>query len=119
FRQILVELQGTRERPGDLRDLDRMGQARAVMIAVGGDEDVGLVLEPAKGGGMDDAVAIALEVGTGGACPFGDEPPPACPGVRCEGRPLAGAEAKGIKVDCHSFTAFAPPIDAALMPSYL
>jgi hypothetical protein len=33
------------------------------MIAVLGDEDLGLVLQPAEGGGVDDAVAVALEVG--------------------------------------------------------
>ena len=50
-------------RARDLGDLDRMGEARAVIIALVLDEDLGLVLEAAEGGGMDDAVAVALVTG--------------------------------------------------------
>ena len=35
FRQILVQLQRARQRAGDLRHLDRVGQPGAVMVAVG------------------------------------------------------------------------------------
>ena len=63
--EILVEAEGSREGPGDLPDLDRMGQAGAEMVALVVDEDLGLVVEAAEGGRVDDAVAVALELGAG------------------------------------------------------
>ena len=39
-----------------------MRHARAVVVALVVDEDLRLVLEPAKGGGMDDPVAITLKL---------------------------------------------------------
>src|SRR5207248_178193 len=59
--QILVEPQPTSERTGDLRDFERVGQPGAVVVALIEHEDLGLVLEPAERGGMDDSVAIAAE----------------------------------------------------------
>ncbi len=73
--KVLVQLQGARERTGDLRDLDRMGQARPEMIAVRADEDLCLVLQAPERGRMDDAVAVALEFRTGQAAVLGKEPP--------------------------------------------
>src|SRR5262252_9945271 len=61
LRQILVEPERARERAGNLRDLQRMGQTGAKMIAVVKDENLGLVREPPEGARMDDAVAIAAE----------------------------------------------------------
>jgi iron-sulfur cluster assembly accessory protein len=61
FGQILVGLQGAGDRAGDLRDLYRMGKARAVVVALMRHEDLGLVLEATEGGRVDDAVAVALE----------------------------------------------------------
>ena len=55
------------ERARDLRDLDRVGQARAEMVALVVDEHLRLVGEAAEGGGMDDAVAVALESRRGSA----------------------------------------------------
>src|SRR5690606_634033 len=49
------------QRTRDLRHLDRMGQPLAIMVALMGDENLRLVLQATKGGGMDDAVAVALE----------------------------------------------------------
>ncbi len=58
------------ERPrhgtGHLADLERMGQPVAEMIAIVLEKHLGLVLQPAKGGGMDDAVTIPLELAAGG-----------------------------------------------------
>ena len=71
--EILVEPQSPGEGAGDLRHLDRVGQAGAKMIALVGDENLGLVLQPAKGGGMDDPVAIALERRAGAAGGLGIE----------------------------------------------
>ncbi len=59
--QILVEPERASERACDLRDLERMGQAGAEMVALVEDEDLGLVGEPPEGGRMDDAVAVAAE----------------------------------------------------------
>ena len=58
--QFLVELQRARSGSGYLRDLERMGQPRSVQIALVVDEDLGLVDQPAKCGGMNDAIAVAL-----------------------------------------------------------
>jgi hypothetical protein len=43
-----------------------MGQPGAEVIALVMDEDLSLMREAAKGGRMDDAVAVALKVGAGG-----------------------------------------------------
>ena len=59
--QILVEAERARNRPADLRDLEAVGEANAIMVAVGRDEHLRLVAEPAKGDGVDDSVAVALE----------------------------------------------------------
>src|SRR3546814_4510321 len=62
FGQILVEPERARDAAADLRNLDTVGQADAIMIAVGRDEHLRLVTEAAKGDRMDDAVAVALEI---------------------------------------------------------
>ena len=59
--EILVAAQRARQRAGDLRHLDRVGEPGAVVVALVGDEHLRLVLQPAEGGRMDDAVAVALE----------------------------------------------------------
>ena len=45
----------------DLRDLERVRQPRAVVIAGRREEDLGLVLQPPERLAVDDAIAIALE----------------------------------------------------------
>ena len=80
FGQVLVEPERPGDGAGDLGDLDRMGESGAVMIALVIDEDLGLVLEPAEGGGMDDAVAVALEGGARRASGSGREPAAALAG---------------------------------------
>ncbi len=59
--EILVERQRAGDAARDLRHLEAVGEPRAVMVALVIDEDLGLVLQAAEGGGMDDAVAVALE----------------------------------------------------------
>src|SRR3546814_19931755 len=49
FGQILVELEAARQPAGDLRHLDAMRQPGTIMVALGCAEDLGLVLESAKG----------------------------------------------------------------------
>ena len=63
--ELLVEPKRLGERARELRDLDRMGQAGAEVIALVVDEHLRLVGEAAKGGGMDDAVAVALKIAAG------------------------------------------------------
>ena len=47
--EILVEVEGARDGAGDLRDLERVREARDVVVAGGRDEDLRLVLEAAEG----------------------------------------------------------------------
>ena len=61
FGEILVQRQNARETARDLRHLQRMRQPRAVIVAFVLHEDLRLVLEPAEGGGVDDAIAVALD----------------------------------------------------------
>src|ERR1700722_8604220 len=63
FGEVLIEPQGSCERTGDLRDLDRMGEARAKMVPFMVKKDLRLVRQAPKCRGMDDPVAIALEFG--------------------------------------------------------
>jgi hypothetical protein len=56
----LVEAQRLRDRARDLRDFEHMREPRAVVIALGREKDLRLVLEPAKGLAMNDAIAVAL-----------------------------------------------------------
>ena len=59
--EVLVETERAGDRPGDLRDFEAVGQAGAEMVALVIDEDLGLVLQPAECGRMDDAVTVALK----------------------------------------------------------
>jgi hypothetical protein len=61
FREILVEPQDPRGGARDLGYLERVGEPGAKVVAFVIDEHLGLVLEPAKGGAVDDPVAVALE----------------------------------------------------------
>ena len=84
--EIVVEPERLGERARDLRDLDRMGEAGAEMIALVVDEDLGLVREAAKGGRMDDAVAVALEIAAGRRGRLGVEAPARAGGIGGVGR---------------------------------
>ena len=57
-----VEAQGTGDRRGHLRHLERMGQAGALVV-VGEHEDLRLPGEAPEGAGVQDPVAVALEAG--------------------------------------------------------
>ena len=75
--QVLVEPQRPGDRPGDLRDLDRVGQTRPVVVPLRGDEDLRLVLEAAERLAVDDPVAVALRTASAGRsrAPAGREQP--------------------------------------------
>jgi hypothetical protein len=79
--QIVVEPQSTRQSAGDLADLNRMREAGAVMIALVGHKNLTLVGKPAKRGGMDDAVAVALKFAARGRGRLRQQPPTAKRGV--------------------------------------
>jgi len=59
--KLLVETEHDGNGPADLRDFEGMRQAGAVVIAFVIDEDLGLVYEPAKGGRVNDAIAVTLK----------------------------------------------------------
>ena len=74
LREILVEAQGARDGARDADGLERVRQPRAVVIALGRDEDLRLVLEPAERLAVGDAVAVALERAAQAARHLGREP---------------------------------------------
>src|SRR5271155_797468 len=81
LREILVETELTGQRAGDLGHFERVGQPGAIMVAFMKHEYLGLVLQAAKGGGMDPPVTIAPERAAGPARRLGEQPPPAILGV--------------------------------------
>ena len=95
FGEILVQPEQAGGGARDLADFQRMGQARAVMIAFMGDENLRLLLQAAEGVGVDDAVAVALEIGARGARRLRMEPAARAVGVGCKGRPRRGGEPIG------------------------
>ncbi len=60
--EILVEAQRTGECASELPDLDRVGEPGAVVVALVRHEHLRLLRQAAERGGVDDAVAIPLEV---------------------------------------------------------
>ena len=58
--QVFVAGKGAGQRAPELRDLGRVGESVAVVVAFIVDEDLRLVLETTKGGRMDDPVAVPL-----------------------------------------------------------
>ena len=73
FGKVVVEPERPGECAGDLRHLDRVGETGAEMVALVIDEHLRLVGETAEGGRMDDAVAVALELGPGRRRRLSDE----------------------------------------------
>jgi len=81
--EILIDGEHPRHRARNLGDFERMGKAGAVVIAFVLHEDLRLVLQAAKRGGMDNAVAIALVARSGRAFRLGMKPSAAPFGPRC------------------------------------
>src|ERR1700722_15585717 len=63
FRQIGIQAEGAGDSAGDLRCLNRVGQAGAIVIALMIDEDLRLVLQPPEGPRMHDTGGVALKRG--------------------------------------------------------
>ena len=74
----------TGNRCGHLGHLDRVGEARALVVG-GIDDHLGLARQPPEGGGVDDAVLVALEAGAQCVGCLGAVPVPRAVGER---RPL-------------------------------
>src|SRR5690606_14020224 len=83
FDEVFVQAQRARQRAGDLRHFETVGEARAKQIAFMVDENLGLVLEPPKGTGVDDAIAVTLELGTACRWRLCVAAPAAQPGICC------------------------------------
>jgi hypothetical protein len=63
FDKVLVESQSARDGSRDLCHLESVREPDSVVVALGGQEDLRLVREPAKGFGMHNAVPVALIAG--------------------------------------------------------
>ena len=59
--QVLVQPEGARDDASDARGLERVGHARAVVVAGRVDEDLCLPLQPPERLRVQDAVAVALK----------------------------------------------------------
>ena len=64
--QSLVQAEGRPQAAPDLRDLEAVGEARTVVVALGVDEDLCLVHQAPKGRAVHDAVPVTLEDGPQG-----------------------------------------------------
>ena len=76
LREVLVQSEGARRGAGDLRDLERVREPAAEMIALVADEHLGFVLEAAERGAVHDAIAVALERAAQRIFGLGMAPPP-------------------------------------------
>jgi len=63
LHQVDVQPQRRGDAPRDLAHLEGVGEPRPVEVAFGDDEDLRLMLQPPEGGGVQDAVPVALEFG--------------------------------------------------------
>ena len=86
-----VEAAGAGDGGGHLRHLERVGEP-CPLVVLGEDEDLGLAGQPAEGGGVEDAVAVALEAGPPLVGLLGARPVPA---PAAGWRPAPGASVLG------------------------
>ena len=109
LRQGFLEREAAADAARDLADFQRVGQPAAVMVALMRDEHLRLVLQPAEGGGMEDAVAVALEGRAVGRLRL--RPAPAAPG---RGRGGIGRKRRVHRRRPAAAAAFARPVGHAL-----
>ena len=91
--KILVDSQTAGDGPGNLRHLEGMGHASAVMVAVDRGEDLCLVHQTTERPAVKDAVTISLVIAAIAGRPFGETTATARPlvcGIGCwrHGAPL-------------------------------
>ena len=70
--EVFIQPECPGNSPGDLRDLQGMGQSSSVMIPGGRQKYLGLVFQAAKGLGMNDPVPVPLKNGSNRAFFFGN-----------------------------------------------
>ena len=125
--EVLVEAERPRDGARDLRDLERVGQPRAVVVALGGDEDLRLVLEPPERAAVHDPVAVALERRAQPAVGLGDRTPRGVgprrrrrePGLLPRGttRRVSRGDGAGWCVGVHTSIVAAPGADLTDVPT--
>ena len=103
--QIFIEAELPGDRPSDLRDLQRVGQPSAVMVALVRQKDLRLVGQSPEGGGVEHAITVALERASRRARRFVMKTPARrnCTRGMAAGRPLAGFQIQPVIVvlaDC-------------------
>ena len=74
FRQVFIQAQCSCDGTTDRCDFDGVGQSGAQMVARPVEENLCLVFQPAKSARMNDARAIALELGAIGVTRLGKLP---------------------------------------------
>jgi hypothetical protein len=74
--ELFVQPQHLGDGAGDLRDLERVREARAVVVAGRREEHLRLVLQAAERLAVDDAIAVALERGADVVFHLGAQAPP-------------------------------------------
>jgi hypothetical protein len=60
--ELLIEGESPRDRPGNLGDLQAMGEPGSVEVSLVVHKDLGLVEQLSKGGGVNDAIAVSLKL---------------------------------------------------------
>ncbi len=70
--EIDVEAQRSGDGAGDLRDFEGVGEAVAEVVGVAAGEDLRLGFQAAESAGVNDAVAVALEIVAVGMRGFGE-----------------------------------------------
>ena len=78
FGEALVEAQRAGDGAADLGHFDAVRQAGAVVVVEAGGEDLRFAFQPAKGGAVNDAVAVAFKAAAVGVGRLGE---PAAPAV--------------------------------------
>ena len=91
--QVLVEPEHPRQRSRNLRHLEAVGQPGAEMVTLEIDQHLGLVLEPAERGGMNNPIPVALKGAAQPARRLVDQPATARAAHGSMGRPRGGAGA--------------------------
>ena len=101
LRKVFVEVERARDGPSYLRRLQCVREPRDHVIARWRDEDLGLVLQPAEGFAVEDAVAVALERRPQRRRLFGALPAAAleAPGGKRREKPFAILEATANRFD--------------------